>query len=235
MIYTLQISQELPGVDFKEVTVISDDKLSGILRRSAVDADFRSVYIEKLTQGSLAEENQFLEELVGRYGVNLISCDPRGYTLFRVKEQKRPGRDFPGVGVGVIVLNEKGELAMLRRKNTNNRAGKWEVPGGTVELGQGTYECGEIETWQETTMKVKVKGCVGVYEDMVEGQHWYSFGLVAEHLEGTLQIGEVTKFDACGYFSLDHLPVNTSLLTLKLLDDYTRAGDKYLPLDRISE
>ncbi|MCI4461308.1 MAG: NUDIX domain-containing protein, partial [Thaumarchaeota archaeon] len=44
----------------------------------------------------------------------------------------------PEVGVGALLLSG-GRVLLVRRSNQPGR-GKWSVPGGHLELGEGIYE-----------------------------------------------------------------------------------------------
>lgn len=115
MIFTLQLSDEQArGTDFKEITVVSANKLEALLRRSIVDENFQPVLVNAPTYCGIEEESEFLQGLVPQDKGNVIACLPKGYQIYRIREQKRPGRDYPGIRVGVIILNECGEVAMLK-------------------------------------------------------------------------------------------------------------------------
>lgn len=43
------------------------------------------------------------------------------------------GKDFIGVGVGAIILNENNEILLLLRERPPE-AGCWSIPGGKVDL-----------------------------------------------------------------------------------------------------
>jgi 8-oxo-dGTP pyrophosphatase MutT (NUDIX family) len=239
MIFTLQVSDEFSqGNDFKEVTVVSESRLESLLKRSVVDGTFQPVFVAAQPYRSLELESEFLQGLVQEHQGNVIACLPNGYQIYRIREQKRPGRDYPGIGVGVIILNECGEVAMLKRNsNTNNCWGKWEIPGGTVEKGQSIFEAGRIEVEQETGLKVRILGCISIYEHWPNQQHWNSYTLVAHILDGELRINEPTKFDACGYFHPSVLPEETTELTKQSLQDWMRRrhGTEYLPIGCVKE
>ncbi len=237
MIFTLQLSDEqAQGTDFKEITVVSVSKLEALLRRSVVDETFKPILVNAPPYRGIEEESEFLQGLVPQYKGNVIACLPEGYQIYRIREQKRPGRDYPGIGVGVIILNECGEVAMLKRNNnTNNCWNQWEIPGGTVERGQTIFEAGRIEVEQETGLRVKILGCTGIYEHWPDQQHWNSYALVAKFLDGELTINEPTKFSDSGYFHPLVLPKDTTELTRRVLQDYRRRGSDYISLGEVKE
>jgi len=63
----------------------------------------------------------------------------------------------PSVNVGVI--NERGEVLLIRRTDNEN----WAMPGGAMDLGETIAEAGVRETREETGIECKIVCLVGVY------------------------------------------------------------------------
>jgi ADP-ribose pyrophosphatase YjhB (NUDIX family) len=63
----------------------------------------------------------------------------------------------PSVNVGVI--NERGELLLIRRTDNEN----WAMPGGAMDIGESIAEAGVRETREETGVDCEVVRLVGVY------------------------------------------------------------------------
>ena len=63
----------------------------------------------------------------------------------------------PSVNVGVI--NERGELLLIRRTDNEN----WAMPGGAMDIGETIAEAGVRETREETGIECEVVRLVGVY------------------------------------------------------------------------
>ncbi|MGC8556296.1 MAG: NUDIX hydrolase [Conexivisphaera sp.] len=68
----------------------------------------------------------------------------------------------PEVGVGALVISE-GRVLLVRRSNPPGR-GKWSVPGGHLELGEGIYEAALRELEEETGVRGRPLGVVGISE-----------------------------------------------------------------------
>ncbi len=58
----------------------------------------------------------------------------------------------PVVGVGAIILDE-GKILLEKRKNAPGR-GKWSIPGGLVDLGEGIKQAVIREVKEETGLDV---------------------------------------------------------------------------------
>lgn len=66
------------------------------------------------------------------------------------------------VSVAGIVVNDRDEVLVIKRRDN----GKWEMPGGVLELEE-TFEEGVIrEVHEETGMTVTVERLTGVYKNM---------------------------------------------------------------------
>ena len=63
--------------------------------------------------------------------------------------------------VNVVVVNEAGDVLMIRRSDNDN----WAVPGGAIDLGESMVEAAVRETREETGIECRVTGLVGIYTD----------------------------------------------------------------------
>ena len=64
-----------------------------------------------------------------------------------------------------LIKNNKGELLILKRTEQENgtrnfEGGKWDIPGGKVEMFETPGEAAVRETEEETGLKVAIKGIV---------------------------------------------------------------------------
>lgn len=59
----------------------------------------------------------------------------------------------------VIVVNDRGEILMIRRTDNGN----WAVPGGGMDLGESITDTAVRETCEETGITCEITGLVGIY------------------------------------------------------------------------
>ena len=84
--------------------------------------------------------------------------------------------DYPRIGVGAIVLHE-GRVLLVKRGHAPG-LGLWSVPGGLVDVGETTVDAARREVDEETGLKVRIAGLVGVLDRVTrdaEGRvryHW---------------------------------------------------------------
>jgi ADP-ribose pyrophosphatase YjhB (NUDIX family) len=63
--------------------------------------------------------------------------------------------------VNVIVVNDAGEILMIRRTDNDN----WAVPGGAIDLGESVAQAAVRETREESGIECEITGLVGIYSD----------------------------------------------------------------------
>ncbi|MDX3658650.1 NUDIX hydrolase [Streptomyces sp. ID05-26A] len=69
------------------------------------------------------------------------------------------------VSVAGIVVNDEGKVLVIRRRDN----GRWEPPGGVLEMSE-TFEEGACrEVLEETGISVRVERLSGVYKNMKRG------------------------------------------------------------------
>lgn len=62
------------------------------------------------------------------------------------------------------MLVEKGGKVLLVRRGSEPGRGRWALPGGLVEPGEEVGKAAVREVEEETGVKVRLKGLVGVYD-----------------------------------------------------------------------
>lgn len=82
----------------------------------------------------------------------------------------------------MLVINERGEILLQRRRDT----GQWALPGGKQELGETPSQCAIRECEEETGVLAKVTGLLGVYSDPAHLVEYTSNGEVRQEFEITL-------------------------------------------------
>jgi ADP-ribose pyrophosphatase YjhB (NUDIX family) len=61
----------------------------------------------------------------------------------------------------VVVVNDAGQLLLIRRTDNDN----WALPGGAMDLGESLVDTARRETEEETGIQVEITGLVGIYTD----------------------------------------------------------------------
>ena len=109
----------------------------------------------------------------------------------RVDTRQYPAR--PIVGVGAVIVDAGGVVLVRRRYEP--LAGRWTLPGGTLELGEGLENGAAREVLEETGLQVEVGPMVEVFDRIMldeERRVQYHFVLVdylCRPVGGALQAG----------------------------------------------
>ncbi|AFR07818.1 NUDIX hydrolase [Nocardiopsis alba] len=77
----------------------------------------------------------------------------------------RPSTPLHSVSVAGAVVREDGRLLTIRRADN----GRWELPGGVLELAETPEEGVRREVWEETGVHVQVNRLTGVYKNTTRG------------------------------------------------------------------
>jgi len=106
------------------------------------------------------------------------------------------------IGAFAIIFDAEGKVLLCHRRDIDI----WNLPGGGVESRELPTEAVERETREETGLEVEVDHLVGVYAKPEKDELVFAF--VCNVIGGELSMTE--EADACRYFKVDMLPVNTS-------------------------
>ena len=63
--------------------------------------------------------------------------------------------------VNVVVVNDGGEILLIRRTDNCN----WALPGGAIDLGESVAQAAVRETLEESAIECAITGIVGIYSD----------------------------------------------------------------------
>jgi len=122
--------------------------------------------------------------------------------------ETKAGR-WPAVGVGGVIV-DAGRALLVRRAKAP-LAGRWSVPGGTVEPGEGLQEALAREVLEETGLRVRPGAVLKVF-DRIERErgalrfHYVIVDYLCELLGGEARAGSdaeavawVAEEDLAGY------------------------------------
>ena len=98
----------------------------------------------------------------------------------------------PAVGIGVIVFNK--DSVLIEKRGNEPGKGEWNLPGGTLMLGERIFECAKREVFEEAGIEIEPIGIAKVYELIEEENkrikfHYVIIDVVAEYLSGEIRVG----------------------------------------------
>ena len=114
-----------------------------------------------------------------------------------------------GVGATTLVFNNKNELLLNLRSDTNN----WGIPGGSKELNETLEECAIRELKEETNINVNDLELITV----LSGKEYYFKYPNGDELDCVIVLYKVSDYDGelnindgeskkLEFFSLDNMP-----------------------------
>jgi mutator protein MutT len=133
------------------------------------------------------------------------------------------GIDYIGVGVGAIIVDNRGRLFLARRGiKAKNESGLWEFPGGSVEFGETMAEALRREMREEFGIEITVGELLDVVDHILkeEGQHWVSPTFLCTITSGEPSIMEPEKCAEIGWFRPDEVPKELTQISRENLAHY---------------
>ena len=75
-----------------------------------------------------------------------------------------------------VVTNERGEILLIRRTDNGN----WSLPGGAMDLGETVADAAVREVEEETGVRCKITGLLGIYTSPAHVVQYTSDGEVRQ-------------------------------------------------------
>jgi ADP-ribose pyrophosphatase YjhB (NUDIX family) len=128
--------------------------------------------------------------------------------------------DNPKLVAAVIPVRD-GKVALVRR-GMRPRRGAWVFPGGYVDNGESVEDAARRETWEETGLRVRLEGLLGVYSRT--GEESVLVVYAGQVVDGTLVAGD--EQTEAAWFAPDALPPAAEMgfwSTVAAIDDWKRA------------
>ena len=118
-----------------------------------------------------------------------------------------PGIDFPGLGVGLVILRDDGKVLLYRRMKAPE-AGHWSIVGGKVDFMEPAEMAARREAEEETGLEIRRIKPLGSAELITpsDNQHWISLLYVADEFRGEPRLTEPDKLSDFGWFDRGELP-----------------------------
>lgn len=133
----------------------------------------------------------------------------------------------PGVGLGIIILNELKEVLLILRNDDSVKAdsdmrleGTWTLPAGKVKYGETLFEAAKRKTKAEVNLDVDDLDIVSIANDINEYAHFLTVGLIANKWYGEVSLGDTEEHVDFGFFAMDNLPDNLCEPSKKILRNY---------------
>lgn len=132
----------------------------------------------------------------------------------------------PGVGVGVMVIENNKILLGLRNPNKEKASselqgqGTWTMPGGKVEFMEKLVDAAKRELEEETSLKATKLDILCISDDMTDTAHYVTVGFIVKEYSGEVKIMEPETIIDWKWFDLNELPENLYKPSQKCIEKY---------------
>jgi 8-oxo-dGTP diphosphatase len=131
----------------------------------------------------------------------------------------------PRVGVGVLLVDERGRLLLTLRKLAPE-ADCWSIVGGKVDFLETVESCAVREALEEVGLKIAIDRLLCITDHLLpdERQHWVSPAFLGKILGGVVQNCEPAKTREVRWFAMDELPPNLTMTAKNAIEAYARCA-----------
>jgi len=133
-------------------------------------------------------------------------------------EQMKPGINYVGVGVGVLII-QNGNVLLHKRKNVCG-GGTWALPGGHLEVNETFEACAIRETKEEIGVDINPLKVISLSNDVAYGLHYITVGVLADIVSGKPKIMEPEKCEEIKWLDLNKLPENLFVASGRVITNY---------------
>lgn len=120
--------------------------------------------------------------------------------------------EMPKVGAGALILNEKNEILLMKRKK-DPEAGYWSIPGGRVDFLEQIEKTIKREIREELGVDSEIVSLLGITDHIIPEKktHWVSPCYLMRITKGVPRNVEPDKHVQIKWFPLDGLPENLAI------------------------
>lgn len=134
----------------------------------------------------------------------------------------------PGVGVGIMILNENKVLLGKRHGDPEKADSElhgessWTMPGGKLHFGETLKNAACREVFEETGIKIDSESLkiISVTDDIIEDAHFVTIGFLCEQEVEESKVMEPDEITEWEWFDLDHLPSPIFFPSRRVLENY---------------
>jgi 8-oxo-dGTP diphosphatase len=133
------------------------------------------------------------------------------------------GNPQPRVGVGVLIVDERGRVLLTLRKFPPE-AGCWSIVGGKVDFLEAIEDGAIREASEEVGLRISIDRLLCITDHLLpdEGQHWVSPAYLGRILGGEVRNCEPEKTEEVGWFRSGELPRNLTMTARNAIAAYLR-------------
>ncbi len=135
----------------------------------------------------------------------------------------------PKVGVGIMILNNNGEVLLGKRHDDAEKAssdlhgeGTWTMPGGKLDFHETLIEGVIREVAEEIGVDIPKKNLevLCVQDDMVPDNHYVTVGFICRNFANEPKVMEPEEITEWKWYNLNNLPEKIYPPSAKMIKAY---------------
>lgn len=135
----------------------------------------------------------------------------------------------PKVGVGVMILNNQGQILLGKRIDDPIKAssdlhgeGCWTMPGGKLEFGETLIDGAIREVLEETSINLDKEktNLISITDELRPDTHYITAGFLCKDFLGEPKVTEPEEITEWKWYNLNELPGNVFLPSAKIIKAY---------------
>lgn len=123
------------------------------------------------------------------------------------------------VGVGVLVIDERGRILLGKRKSKLGES-TYSLPGGHLEFGETPEECAWRELKEETDLIASDAQVISLTNDVAYGKHYVTVGVLVTKVSGAAKVMEEDKCEGWDWYDPESLPDPLFVPSAKFIANY---------------
>lgn len=134
---------------------------------------------------------------------------------------------MPGVGIGIMILDDNGRVLLLLRNSDSVKAdssmhleGMWTLPAGKINYGETIKQAAIRKTKEETNLSINSIEVISLSDDINEYNHFVTIGVVTDNYTGMIDLGDTLEHVDYMFYELDNLPKNICEPTKNIIRNY---------------
>ncbi len=140
-------------------------------------------------------------------------------------EEKKIGKDYIGIGGGVLIFNKNKQVLLQKRGvKSKNEVGQWSKPGGEIDFGETATDAMKREILEETNLEIEIWGYLPHTDHIIkkDKQHWVAINYLANSKSEDFENMEPHKCEEMKWFDLDKLPKEIVQNTKESVENYLK-------------
>ena len=136
---------------------------------------------------------------------------------------------MPGVGVGIMVINDEGKVLLILRNSDPKLAdsdmhleGTWTLPAGKVRYKETIKEAAKRKVKEDTNLAVENLTVISVNDDINIYAHFLTIGLMSDKFSGLIDLGDTKEHVDYNFYDLDNLPENLCEPSKTIIKNYRK-------------